>query len=154
MPTPLGNSQALWAYDRWANLEILRALEPLGRIAPAERLLAHVLASARVWLDRVHARPQSVPVWPDRLPEDSAAEIDTLHGAWVEVATVEPEWVVAYSNSKGEAFESAVGDIAVHVLMHSAYHRGQIAAEIRRASRVPPLTDFIHYARSIRSGQG
>ena len=37
----------------------------------------------------------------------------------------------------------------MHVLMHSAYHRGQIAADMRAAGLTPAYTDFIH---SVRQG--
>ena len=32
----------------------------------------------------------------------------------------------------------------MHVIMHSAYHRGQIAADVRAAGLTPAYTDFIH----------
>jgi len=34
-----------------------------------------------------------------------------------------------------------------HVIMHSAYHRGQIALEMRAAGMEPAHTDFIHAVR-------
>jgi uncharacterized damage-inducible protein DinB len=40
-----------------------------------------------------------------------------------------------------------VGDILTHVVAHSAYHRGQIAAAVRAAGGAPAYTDFIHAAR-------
>jgi len=33
------------------------------------------------------------------------------------------------------------------VLMHSAYHRGQVALEMRSAGLQPAYTDFIHGVR-------
>ena len=56
---------------------------------------------------------------------------------------------VSYQNSKGENWSSRKGDIIVHVVMHSAYHRGQIATDMRAAGLTPAYTDFIH---SIRQG--
>ena len=56
---------------------------------------------------------------------------------------------VAYTNSKGEAWTSTVEEILTHVTMHSAYHRGQIAADVRAAGMVPAYTDYIH---SVRQG--
>ena len=35
----------------------------------------------------------------------------------------------------------------MHVLMHSAYHRGQIALEMRAAGMEPAYTDFIQAVR-------
>jgi uncharacterized damage-inducible protein DinB len=36
----------------------------------------------------------------------------------------------------------------MHVIMHSAYHRGQIAADTRAAGFTPAYTDFIHAIRN------
>ena len=46
-----------------------------------------------------------------------------------------------------EAYDSLVRDILTHVFMHSAYHRGQIASDMRQAGFVPAYTDFIHGVR-------
>jgi uncharacterized damage-inducible protein DinB len=54
---------------------------------------------------------------------------------------------IAYKNSKGEPWTSRVQDILTHVFFHSAYHRGQIASEMRRAGYAPAYTDFIHGVR-------
>ena len=54
---------------------------------------------------------------------------------------------VAYRNSQGEAWTSTVGDILTHVVSHSAYHRGQVASELRAAGFAPAYTDFIHAVR-------
>jgi uncharacterized damage-inducible protein DinB len=54
---------------------------------------------------------------------------------------------VGYRNSKGEPWTSTVGDILTHVVTHSAYHRGQVASELRAAGFIPAYTDFIHAVR-------
>ena len=56
---------------------------------------------------------------------------------------------VEYVNSKGEPWTSAVGDVLTHVVTHSAYHRGQIATDMRASGLEPAYTDFIH---SVRQG--
>jgi uncharacterized damage-inducible protein DinB len=56
---------------------------------------------------------------------------------------------VDYQNSKGENWKSRIDDILMHVITHSAYHRGQIAADMRSAGMNPAYTDFIH---SVRQG--
>jgi len=40
-----------------------------------------------------------------------------------------------------------VADVLTHVVLHSAYHRGQIASLIRSGGDAPAYTDFIHAAR-------
>ena len=34
-----------------------------------------------------------------------------------------------------------------HVVIHSAYHRGQIASDVRASGGVPAYTDYIHAVR-------
>src|SRR5207245_11475331 len=55
--------------------------------------------------------------------------------------------MVSYKNTKGESWRNSVEDILMHVVMHSAYHRGQIAADMRAAGHSPAYTDFIHGIR-------
>jgi uncharacterized damage-inducible protein DinB len=40
-----------------------------------------------------------------------------------------------------------VEEILTHVVIHSAYHRGQIASDVRAAGGVPAYTDYIHAVR-------
>ena len=54
---------------------------------------------------------------------------------------------INYKNTKGENFTSQKQDVLMHVIMHSAYHRGQIASDMRAAGFTPPYTDFIHAVR-------
>jgi uncharacterized damage-inducible protein DinB len=54
---------------------------------------------------------------------------------------------IEYRNSKGEPWSSRIEDIILHLTMHSAYHRGQIALEMRKAGLTPAYTDFIHAVR-------
>ena len=44
-------------------------------------------------------------------------------------------------------YDSLVRDILTHVFMHSAYHRGQIAVDMRQNGVTPAYTDFIHGVR-------
>jgi uncharacterized damage-inducible protein DinB len=54
---------------------------------------------------------------------------------------------INYTNSKGEPWSNTVQDILTHVLLHSAYHRGQIASQVRAGGEQPAYTDFIHAVR-------
>ena len=93
-----------------------------------------------------------MPVWPDLDLEACAAELTDLQGDWMRcLETLDEEGLedgVAYRNTKGEFWTSTVADILTHVVLHSAYHRGQIAAAIREAGGTPAYTDYIHAVRS------
>ena len=54
---------------------------------------------------------------------------------------------ISYTNSKGERWTSTVEEILTHLVIHSAYHRGQIAADVRGAGQTPAYTDYIHAVR-------
>jgi uncharacterized damage-inducible protein DinB len=143
---------SLFSYDDWANREILHSLQDLD--APPERsikLLAHILSAERLWLERLRAEKQTLPVWPLFTLQDCQSEIDQLPGRWTSYLTSLGEaglsTLCAYKNTKGETFSSRKQDILLHVVMHSAYHRGQIAADLRAAGFTPPYTDFIHAVR-------
>ena len=50
---------------------------------------------------------------------------------------------VTYRSSTGEAFNSSVDAILLHMFAHGAYHRGQIAQDVRRAGGQIIDTDYI-----------
>jgi len=141
-----------FAYDAWANREVLAALSRSG--SPAKRplqLLAHILSAERLWFERIRKQPQSLPVWPDFNFEQCDQQIADLARLWGEfLGQISPAGLsekVSYRNSKGEPWTSTVEDVLTHVVLHSAYHRGQMARELRVGGETPAYTDFIHAAR-------
>lgn len=141
----------MFTYDHWANLECLRSLESLTPPPKVLLLLAHTLSAQKLWLERLRQVPQSTPVWPTSTIGECSALADEMHFSWqrylAAFADADFENKVDYRNSKGEPWSSRVEDILTHVLMHSAYHRGQIALEMRAAGLTPAYTDFIHGVR-------
>jgi uncharacterized damage-inducible protein DinB len=57
---------------------------------------------------------------------------------------------MTYRSLKGIESTSSLRDILTHVVNHSTYHRGQIARGIKAKGGVPPVTDFIAFAREVR----
>lgn len=142
----------LFSYDDWANREVLAALRSAGT-APVRslKLMAHIFAAERLWLERLEQKKQSVRVWPEftlEQCETHAAEVPCLWKKYLEGRTeADLASAVSYKNSKGESWSNRKDDILLHVVMHSAYHRGQIAADMRAAGFTPAYTDFIHGVR-------
>jgi uncharacterized damage-inducible protein DinB len=144
--------QQLFSYDTWANREILAVLRAHGgNPARSLELLAHVLSAERLWLERITSAAQSLPVWPRITVERCAQQAEEMASLWKEFLSGKTEsdlaCLVHYKNSKGEPFDSRVDDILTHVVTHSAYHRGQIAADMRASGLTPAYTDFIHGVR-------
>ncbi len=146
----------MFAYDDWANRECFTAMRAANPL-PADTIgrMAHILSAQKLWLERILKQPQSLPVWPSSTIDDCAVLADEMSLAWQTYLTrvanpFAPGSLgdkVEYRNSKGEPWSSRVEDILMHVLFHSAYHRGQIALQMRASGLEPAYTDFIHAVR-------
>ncbi|MEZ5030286.1 MAG: DinB family protein [Saprospiraceae bacterium] len=135
-------------YDHWANRRLFTLTAGLPEPPEKARLLAsHILNAQRIWISRIHEEESPLQVWEvlpldkwtywlDRNREDMRHILNQKQG----------NLVVQYRNSEGLTFRSSQSDILQHVLMHGAYHRGQIAQLIRPLTEVP-YTDFIFYTR-------
>jgi uncharacterized damage-inducible protein DinB len=148
----------MFAYDHWANRECLAAMllanpaspDPIGR-------MAHILSAQRLWLERILKQPQTMAVWPASTLDECTSLADDVASSWraylTRLTEQSPagalEEIVEYRNTKGELWSSRAEDILTHVLFHSAYHRGQIALQMRATGAQPASTDFIH---AIRQG--
>ena len=138
------NVQRLLLYDHWANREVLGATLPDSAV----RLLAHVIAAEWLWLSRLTGEPQKMAVWPDLTQDQCAAELEPLRAAWASyLPAADPASSISYTNTKGEKWTSVVDDVLMHIGIHGAYHRGQIASAVRAAGTQPPYTDYIHCTR-------
>jgi uncharacterized damage-inducible protein DinB len=140
-----------FAYDGWANREVMDAIRANAGGERALQLMAHIVAAERLWLERLEQQPQSVPVWPKAdlsWCEAQAAELQRLWMEYLQRTTGEDlARKISYKNSKGETWASMIGDVLTHVVLHSAYHRGQIASHMRSIGQTPAYTDFIHGVR-------
>ncbi len=132
--------------------ESVNALREAGSPKAALRLMAHVAAAGELWAGRIRADPTPVVVWPEWTLDEVAREIHRLGRAWpAMVSAFSPADLaqrVPYVNSKGETWSTAVDDILVHVVLHSSYHRGQVAQVLRAGGAVPPYTDYAHCVRN------
>jgi uncharacterized damage-inducible protein DinB len=142
----------LFSYDDWANREVLSALAPLP--SPPERsmrLLGHILSAEKLWLERLQAHKQTYPVWPEFDVGKAQSEIADLAKLWKSYLASTDEAAlyetITYKNTKGESWTDQKQHVLTHVVMHSAYHRGQIAADMRAVGLTPAYTDFIHAVR-------
>jgi uncharacterized damage-inducible protein DinB len=140
-----------FSYDHWANRECLRAMRACNPL-PVTALgrLAHIVSAEKLWLERLRQQKQTMPVWPTSTIEECETLADEMGIAWRDYLTKlgpELDRTIEYRNTKGEAWSNRVEDVLMHVIMHSAYHRGQIALEMRTAGATPAYTDFIHAVR-------
>jgi uncharacterized damage-inducible protein DinB len=143
--------QKLFAYDHWANREVLASLRAADPPALALKLLGHIVGTEWLYLSRLRGTRSPMAVWPELTREQCSVNLDQLQRLWQdmlhELTPGRLSTRVSYVNSKGERWENTFEDMLVHVVLHSAYHRGQLALDLRTAGRTPPYTDFIHCVR-------
>ena len=145
----------LFEYDYWGNREALRTVAALE--APPERALkiaGHIIGAQRVWLGRLEASAAPPAPWPVMSLEETIAAFSEMHQHWTTfLAGLAPGRLdedLVHRNSKGAEFRAPVRDVLMQLVMHGAYHRGQIAAVVRDAGGTPSSTDYITYVRKQR----
>jgi uncharacterized damage-inducible protein DinB len=148
----LDHLRRLFEWNAWANRTTLQSLADAGE-APERALaiMAHLVAAEWLWLSRLRGEPDPGPVWPAWSLErcrDEAGHIAVEWRSWV--GPLEMDALgrkVAYVNSLGESWTNAVEDILLHVIAHSAYHRGQVALALRSDGHEPAYSDYVHALR-------
>jgi uncharacterized damage-inducible protein DinB len=143
----------------WADRRLLEAVLPLpdeawGRPLPSSYgslagTVEHLFAAEWTWLRRLSGdSPRTVG------PQSGARDRSRLAVLWPEVwagwrqaATREPREPVRYATTAGVQHVNTVGEVCLHVALHSAAYRGQAAALMRQMGRTPPATDLITWLR-------
>jgi uncharacterized damage-inducible protein DinB len=144
--------ERLFAHLAWSDEHVLQSLRDGGEdVAHARELFAHILGSELVWLARIEGRPAEVAVWPDLSLDQCAAMATRVCAGYDRLLSSLDDpgllRLVHYRNSAGTEFDSAVGDMLLHVAMHGSYHRGQIALLVRAGGSTPAPTDYIAFVR-------
>lgn len=147
--------QRLFKYNDWANRETLASMRASTRLpAPTLKRMAHMLAAEHVWFQRLRNEPVLVPVWPAWSLDEIDIQIDQMREGWesylASLGELDLALPIKYANSSGKAFESRRDDVLQHVVAHGAYHRGQIASDLRAGGDTPAVTDLVFATRDSR----
>lgn len=153
--------QLLFAYNHWANTQMLNAVSALTAeqfikdLATGHRsvhgTLTHILAGE--WIYLVRCKGISPRASPD--PADFPS-LTSLSEKWAEVERDQREFmneltdeslatVITYTNTKGEQWTYPLWQIMQHVVNHSTYHRGQVSTMLRQLGEDAVATDFLVY---------
>lgn len=147
----IAETRRLFASEDWANGRTLASLQETAT-GEAVALMAHILAAREVWLARMtEADVQGLEVFPAwdlatcvEKHEAMAAAYKAHLASLDDAALAE---VVHYHSTSGKASTNTRLEIFQHLTHHGAYHRGQIAAQVRAAGGVPAVTDVIYFCR-------
>ena len=153
----------LFEYEYWADREALASLAALAGSANgagdrALRFFNHIIGANRVWLDRLEQRGASAAQpWPTLTLEECREAPEETNRRWgAYLKRVTPEGLsqdIVYRNTKGVEFATLLQDILMHLVTHSAYHRGQVAAAVREAGGKPAATDYVVWVRQVKARQ-
>ena len=147
------------AYDLWANLRIIDAIEDLPEgDARSEgfRLTSHLLRASTRWLERIlDEESTSIDKTDDAPALRKRAEANAE--AWT--ALLEARTAadfpkdVMYRSMDGTEHHTELRVILGHVLNHATHHRGQVVRHVRLAGFEPPSTGLIVYDRERRAAE-
>ena len=140
----------VWATERMVTACEALSLEALkkpvgGAFGSPFGTLVHMYSAEDIWLSRWQGREDV-----GFAPEDAFENLEDLSAAWQAVQ-------VQLRNYLKEADTDQVMEVvghrhplwqmALHMIDHSSFHRGQIMYFLREAGQVPPPSNFIHYLR-------
>lgn len=145
--------KSLFDHMAWADERALASLRGAPDNERALTLYSHVLGAEHVWLSRIAGEEPRLAVWPaltaDEATELAAANVAGFRALLAAVSPAQLEQQVTYRNSAGFQFRSSLSDILLHVAMHGAYHRGQVALLVRDGGGEPAGTDYIAFRRGV-----
>jgi hypothetical protein len=78
-------------------------------------------------------------------PSFTARSVYEFALAHVDSGTGNLERVIAYKRFTGEEYQSPVADILLHLALHGAHHRGQMATYVSSKGAKPFNTDFVQF---------
>lgn len=142
----------LYDFDLWANRRVLEDVAKAVNPGECLRLFAHLLAAQEIWLARLKVRDASgIVLWPERLPEECAAEMERLSAeirAFLDSSTEESVAAeMTYRTQDGAEFRNTPLDILTHLSLHGQHHRGQIIWELGKLGGQVRSADLIFYLR-------
>jgi len=140
----------LFEYNYWANNKLIAGLKEQNISEETVlRLFSHIILSEQIWMLRLegenYANKNFWKVLTLQECETIMNENRKKYKDFLDKNDI-PD-TITYKNSKGIEYTNSVFDVLEHVSFHSAYHRGQIAKEVRRLNKEPVLTDYITFIR-------
>jgi uncharacterized damage-inducible protein DinB len=163
----LSQVRLLYAYNQWANRRLVAASSTLTPELLARDLavsfhsvwgtLQHLLWGEWLWLARWQGHPST-----GRSPLE-CPDLETLRPRWMEIEREQLEFIerltpadlerpISYENPPGTPWTYTLAHMLQHVVNHSTYHRGQLAALLRKVGTAPPPTDYLVFVDGIAAG--
>lgn len=159
----LTEARELFAYNKWANDQMLASLQSLP---PEQRerdlassfptilgTVAHIAAAEWVWLSRWKgAGPSAMPEWAATpvfaFVQRKFAELETERTAYLAtLAESDLDRALSFTLFSGAQDAQPLVTQFQHLVNHGTYHRGQVATMLRQVGAAPASTDLIRWLR-------
>jgi uncharacterized damage-inducible protein DinB len=140
----------LFEYNRFCNESYINAFSAAASEIPArsQKLFSHVINAHNIWNHRINGSVAGRGVWDlQKVTEFEKYDSENYQSTLAILDAGVFEKPVTYINSKGMQYTNPVREILFHVINHSTYHRGQVAADLKANGIQPPVTDYIFYKR-------
>lgn len=140
-------------YDAETNRVMLKMIQKAGNPEKPLKLMAHLLAAQRVWLNRCKGLPAPPgALWPGWAVEEMERINQENSEEWLSfLATLQAgdfSKIISYKTLKGDPFENRLEDILAHMINHGTHHRAQAGQHLVLAGiENLPVTDYIFYLR-------
>jgi uncharacterized damage-inducible protein DinB len=153
-------------YNYWARDRILDAAQPLtpdqlaapmpGNYSTLRSTLVHTMWVEWLWLSRLQGSSPMLS-WNDA----DYPTVEAIAARWREVEPDVRGYVegltdqdlmrtIAYTNTRGLAFENQAWQLLVQMMNHGTQHRAEAALQLTAFSRSPGDLDFTFYLRSMK----
>lgn len=152
-----------FGFNEWANARTFGAIETLTPEEMTKNLgasfptilgtAAHMAGAEWIWLRRWKGEnPMAMPEWVSARAildvRARLAAVEVERAVWLATLTdADLDRRVTFTAFNGKTHSQAFDPMFMHVVNHSTYHRGQIAAMMRQVGATPVGTDLIAYAR-------
>ena len=161
---------SLYAYNRWSDRLILDACrkltaeqygsEPVPGWTSVRSSIVHIAIVTEGWLRGVAGETafQNVPT-EEQLPtvDDAERMLESAYRNFESILpSLTPETLSTPRTFSGRSRTFVLPPWAVlrHIVNHSTYHRGQVAAKLKRMGVEPPMTDFIKWVMEQMQAPG
>src|SRR5579871_5531330 len=151
---------SLFAYNRWADRRILDACrtltaeqyaaEPAPGWSSVRSSLVHIAVVTDGWLRVLAGEPVESAATEAELPtvDDAARLLERADRTLADLLpALSPEQLATPRTLRGRGRSAILPPWAVlrHIVNHSTYHRGQVAAKLKRLGVEPPATDLFFW---------
>ena len=147
----------MFEYDKTANILFADTLARMNNLpAECKQQLYHIGAVLQAWYDTAIEQESGIDEMFTEEPVDKSKQL-IIHstGKWIELIKSSSEEdlnkLITYESFDGKEYKNTIREIAVQVITHSIYHRGQINKLLGMNNLPAVKQDYIHYLRKNKT---